>query len=323
MAVMVTGALGFVGINVCARLASDGDRVVAVARNDPDENAVRFLAPAREAVTFRRCDIRDSHTLSDIFSKDGVESVIHGAVITANRPEDERLLLSEATSVNVGGTATLLEVAARKGVQDFIYISSASVYGYAHGAKRKLTEKTPPKPTGLYAITKLASELICARVAQVCGMRLVILRIAQPYGPMERRTGGRALVSAIYDWIAAAIRAEEVAVPDGKPYRDYTYITDITDGIVRASRSDQEGVFNLSLGKSYSLEDILREIRNCFPEFRFRLGEGQLRLDMNPQNVRPPLDCSRTRREFGFRPTVNLPEGIAKYAEWVRSFGVP
>lgn len=322
MTILVTGALGFVGINLTARLAADGHRVVAADLADPDPDALRFLGPARDAIAFRCCDVRDASALSAIMAEAGVERIVHAAVITATLPEQERLRAAETVAVNVGGTATLLEAAAHHGVKEFVYISSASVYGFSHGAKRRITEKTPPRPEGLYAITKVASEAISRRLARVHGIRLRVLRLTQPYGPMERPSGGRSLVSAIYDWVRAAAQGREVAVPDGSLSRDFTYITDITDGIARALLSNREETYNLSLAIPYSVGEVLREIQGQFPAFRFHLGRGEVRPDINRGGLRPPLGSSRARREFGFRPTVKLPEGIAAYADWVKAFGI-
>jgi nucleoside-diphosphate-sugar epimerase len=139
---------------------------------------------------------------------------------------------------------------------------------------------------------------------------------------MERQSGGRSLVSAICDWVLAAVKGEEVVIQDGNLYRDYTYISDITDGIIRALFSDRAGIYNLSLAIPYTLREVLHEIRQNFPGFRFHLKGGESRLDINRQSLRPPLDSANARRDFGFHPTVTLADGIAMYAEWVKSFGV-
>ena len=322
MVIMVTGALGFVGINLVARLAAGGHQVVGVGRRDPDAEILRFLGPTKKAVTFSRCDIRDGNALSEILSERKVERIIHCAVITATHPDQERLHAAETVGINVAGTTTIMESAANRGVRDFVYISSGAIYGPGHTGNLRLTERTPPKPEGLYGITKLAGEVICARLAKIHGVRLIALRLTQPYGPMERRSGGRSLVSAICDWVLAAVKGEEVVIQDGNLYRDYTYISDITDGIIRALFSDRAGIYNLSLAIPYTLREVLHEIRQNFPGFRFHLKGGESRLDINRQSLRPPLDSATARRDFAFHPTVTLADGIAMYAEWVKSFGV-
>ena len=274
MSVLVTGGTGFVGIHVVAQLAESGETVVALSMEGELDDASRdFLGPGGGRVVCEKGDVLDLDTLCAVMERHGVERVIHGAAITAIgdlEPQAAR----QAAVVNVGGTATVLEAARRAGVNRFVHLSSASVYG-ATDPEVPLEEDATLAPRGIYGVTKRAGEDVVRRYFELFGMKGAILRLSAPYGPLERPNPLRTVMSPVFHWCRAALDGEEVEVADDL-VRDLTYASDAARCVVLAfSRTGlKHQVYNASCGENLRFSDILAALARVRPGFRFRLREG-------------------------------------------------
>ena len=176
-------------------------------------------------------DILDRAVVERLGVDHSIDKIVHAAVYTVNRVELETRRSRDVIDINIDGTANLLELARTLKVDRFIYVSSGAVYGAAGIGDQTLNEDTPPAPQNLYGISKYASELLAHRYGELHQISTASLRLSTPYGPMERVTGHRAVMSVFSDWTRQALCGETIRAEDLDQGRDYTYVTDIADGV--------------------------------------------------------------------------------------------
>lgn len=325
MSVLVTGGVGFVGIHVVRVLARAGRPVVALDLNAPDPVALRFLGDAAETVSFVRADVRDRERLRLALEEHRVEVVVHAAAVTATRPEVERQRSAETVEVNVLGAVAALEAARARPVRRLVHVSSGSIYGHTN-PRILLPETAPANPAGLYPITQWAGEQVARRYSEIHDIPVAVVRLTLPFGPMERDTGARSLLSPFPSWFRAAAADEELVVPSLEVGRDFTYVEDIARGIVAvldAPRLSFE-TYNIGNGVRCTVMQVLDALREHFPRLRYRVSpedEG-IQESLGPRTERGPLDPGRLFQDCGYRPSYDLEAGLAAYAAWLRGEGM-
>jgi nucleoside-diphosphate-sugar epimerase len=315
--VVVTGATGFIGLHVVKDLAEAGRSVLALDKNPPDRLAERFLGGVRERVRFLQVDLTVPATL-EAAAREPAAAIVHAAVVTST-PEIEARDPDRVVAVNVLGTVRMLGVAARVGTRRFVYISSSGVYGETDPAQ-SLSEAAPVRLGSLYTMTKYASEQL---VAEANGPRLAAatLRIAAPYGPTERPTGARTVMSVIYALAHAAVERRTVRLRGADRARDWTYAADIA----RAGRllidapSLAHDCYNVSSGAVAPLVEVAEALRRIEPGFAWRPASDAADVDGTAAQRRGPLDMSRIRA-LGFAPRYSLDEGLGETVAWLRRF---
>lgn len=317
MSVLVTGGAGFVGVHVVAQLAESGESVVSYSASDgPDDASQRLLGPAGKRVTWVQGDVLDLDRLRKEMDRRGVDGVVHGAAVTAIG-EMEAEAARQAATVNVGGAATVLEAARLAGVRRFVHLSSASVYG-AGDPGTPLDEERPLDPGGIYGVTKRAAEDVVRRCFDLFGMSGAVLRISAPYGPLERPTPVRTVMSPVFHWCRAALAGREVDLAEDLE-RDLTYVADTARCVVLALRKPglRHQVYNASCGRNLRFSGILAALARVRPGFRFRLAEGQALAPFFRDSLRGPLCMKRTREDLGFAPQYDIESGLGRYLEWL------
>ncbi|MFQ5503904.1 MAG: NAD-dependent epimerase/dehydratase family protein [Planctomycetota bacterium] len=309
--VLVTGGAGFIGSHVAEALLRRGDRVRILDNLDPfydprlkEANLAR-LGERDGSLEVMRGDIRDARSVEA--AMDGMDAVIHLAALAGVRPSIQRP--DEYCDVNVLGTQRLLDAMKRLGAMPFVFGSSSSVYGG--------NEKIPfheddrvDRPVSPYAATKRAGELICSVAHELHGAPLACLRFFTVFGPRQRPE------MAIHKFTRMIHRGEKIPVfGDGKSSRDYTFVSDIVDGVLAAlDRTRGYRIYNLGGSATTSLIDLIEKIAG-------RLGK-EPRLDFmadQPGDVpRTFADISRAVAELGYAPKVGVDEGIARFVDWYR-----
>ena len=312
--VLLTGAAGFIGSHVAEALVARGDDVVGLDNFDPFyARAVKEanLAGLRRAPRFRLVegDIRDQGLVAGLLDAD--TAVVHLAARAGVRPSlDDPALYA---SVNVEGTAVLLEAARRAGVRRFVFGGSSSVYGDT--APVPFSEDWPAlEPISPYAATKRAGELLCSTFAQLYGLRVIALRFFTVYGPRQRPD------LAIHKF--TRLISEGRPIPfygDGSTERDYTYISDIVSGVLAAldwaaadGRAGGVEIVNLGESRTTRLDALVTLISRAVGR------EARLeRLPAQPGDVRRTCaDVRKAARLLGYRPTTAVEEGIPRFVRW-------
>lgn len=310
--VLVTGAAGFIGSHVAEFLIARGDEVVGLDNFDafyPREVKEANLADLRRSPLFRLVegDIRNRDLVAGLLTS-GM-AIIHLAARAGVRPSLEDPALY--ASVNIEGTAVLLEAARRAGVRRFVFGSSSSVYG--DEAPVPFSEDWPALlPISPYAATKRAGELLCATFTQLYGQRVMALRFFTVYGPRQRPD------LAIHKF--TRLIREGRPIPfygDGSSERDYTYISDIVGGVAAAldwTAAPEPGLEIVNLGESRttSLSALVNLIARAVGR------EARLEhLPTQPGDVRRTCaDVRKAIRLLGYRPGTTVEEGIPRFVRW-------
>lgn len=305
MTILVTGAAGFVGAHVVRALAAGG-AVVAADVTQPEERVRRFWRDLR--VSFETLDVTDRAAVRGLIERTRPTHVVHAAALTPT-PDEERANSAQIVAVNIGGTANVLEAAARLGtVKRVVAFSSAAVYG-VDALPDPLAETTLPAPATLYGITKVTVEAIARRIAALTGLSIVAIRVAAVYGPMERPTASRARMSPVYR-LAEALHAKRrirVSGPDLK--RDFVHGDDVGQavGLLLSANGLRHDVYNVSAGSPLGWHAVVEL-------FRARGLDAQWSDDADiaftQAEARAPLDISRLVAATGFRPKFDLAAGI-------------
>lgn len=310
--VLVTGVAGFIGSNLAHELLCRGIDVVGIdSITDYYDPAVKWANLARlkqPAFDFVQGDLNllDLGSLID----DSIEVVFH----LAGQPGVRKSWgegFASYTRANVEATQRILEAALGRSQQmKFIYASSSSIYGEAE--TYPTTESALPKPFSPYGVTKLAGEHLVSLYSANYGLPATSFRFFTVYGPGQRPD------MAFTRFLRAADTGEEIVVyGSGEQIRDFTYVGDIVDALIRAGLTDSDipRVMNLSGGASVSVLDVLTTIAEIVPRSLNVRKAQPARGDV----FRTGGDSSLARRSLGWTPSVSLREGLGKQYEWVRS----
>jgi nucleoside-diphosphate-sugar epimerase len=303
MAVMVTGAAGFVALNIVEHLLRAGCDVVGLDRIPLPERARREFALLPGRLTVIGGSVLSGADLSRALTIGPVDRVIHCAVITAGSAR-EKAAPETIVAVNVQGAVATLLAAARRGARRFVYPSSGSIYGTAAAGVALIGEDLPnPSPVALYGLTKRAAETILPRIAETQGLSFAAARLGSVYGPWEYATGVRDTLSPMLQVLACR--------------GDYVYARDVADGLVRLAdvESLSYTVYNVGSGRSRSAETWCEALAPLMPGFRWhRAAPGQ------PPNVeshtgfdRGAMDIGRVARDTAYAPRFDFPRAAADW----------
>jgi len=318
--VLVTGGAGFIGSSTAQFLLERGDDVVIVDEvNDyydvtlKEENLHRLVSTyGMKRVKVYRADICDETSMNKIFEDERPEWVCHMAARAGVRPsiKDPYVYIHS----NIKGTTHLMELSHRFKVKNFVFASSSSVYG---GSKSTLfsEEENVDNPVSPYAASKKACELLAYTYHHLYKLNISALRFFTVYGPNGRPD------MAPFMFIDRISRGEEIKqFGDGSSSRDYTFISDIVDGIVRAiDRPHPYEVFNLGKGDGTSLKEFIYLVqKHTGQEAKIKVMPDQ------PGDV--PYTCADVRKArnlLGYQATVSFEEGIMETAKWYKESYAP
>ena len=315
--VLVTGGAGFVGSSVAAYLLERGDDVVVVDEmNDYydvriKENNLRRLreiCPDKERLTIYRGDICDEDFMLALFEKERPQWVCHMAARAGVRPsiQDPYVYIHS----NIRGTTHLMELSHKFGVKNFVFASSSSVYG---GSKNTFfsEEENVDNPVSPYAASKKACELLAYTYHHLYQLNVTGLRFFTVYGPRGRPD------MAPFKFIDRVSRGMELQqFGDGSSSRDYTFIDDIVDGVVRAiDRPYPYQVFNIGKGSGTSLKQFISIVEK-------HVGRDAIIKVMPDQPGDVPYTCADVSKAYdllGYAATVPFDEGIRRTVEWYKN----
>jgi UDP-glucuronate 4-epimerase len=318
---LVTGGAGFIGSHLCERLLVLGHDLTVVDNfNDFYDPAVKRCNYDNMVETARRLDrtlnlcegdIRDFPFLERVFLDASPAAVIHLAAMAGVRPSIERPRLY--AEVNLDGTLNLLEASRVAGIRRFLFASSSSVYG--NSPKVPFTESDPvDNPISPYAATKKGGELLCHTWHHLYGITIACLRFFTVYGPRQRPD------LAIHKFARILDSGQTLPIyGDGTSSRDYTYIDDIVDGVVRAlvwtAGSDPKyDIFNLGESRPVELRRLVEVL-----EQTMGVTAKREQLPMQAGDVeRTFADLTKSSAILGYRPTTEIETGITRFVSWFR-----
>jgi nucleoside-diphosphate-sugar epimerase len=320
--VLVTGASGFVGLNVVEALLGAGRSVVALSHDDLPATAAASFARLPGRLEAVRADILAPGLLGDLVRKHGVREAVHLAAITFGAQEDLRGS-SRVLDVNAIGTLAMFEVAVAHRLRRVVYSSSTAVYGEAPLVEESLDEDTIPRPFTLYGITKLLGERMMRHFRDSHGLDCVAARFASVFGPWERDTGLRATLSPPWQLARLALRGEEARI-HAQGMRDWVHGGDVARAVallLGAARPRHEA-YDVNIGETWHLRTMAEALAAEFPGFRFRVVEDEAESNISyfmPLGRRRAISANRNlAAEFGFRPEFPPATAARHYARWVR-----
>ncbi len=316
---LVTGGAGFIGSHLCETLLQNGCEVIAldslndyydVRIKEKNLQEIRQHCGAQQ-FQFVHGDIRDMNMLKSIFSRNSIQDVIHLAAYAGVRPsiEEPRLYYD----VNVMGTLNILECMKKYHVKKMLFASSSSVYGNNKFVPFS-EDHFVDQPISPYAATKKSCELLCHTYHHLYDINIACLRFFTVYGPRQRPDLAIHKFTRLID--------EGKPIPffgDGSTKRDYTYIGDIIDGIMKAAKwveSDEKRfeVFNLGESSTISLKEMVETIEQAIGKKAIIHHMPKQAGDVELTNA----DISKAKRILGYHPTTKFSDGIAKFVAWYR-----
>ncbi len=311
--VLITGVAGFIGSSLADELLARGDEVIGVDNfNTYYDPAIKrrnlTQADSMDRFTLHEVDICDEEAINALFAATQPEVVVHLAARAGVRPslQDPNLY----HRVNVIGGQHILDACRHHKPSHLVFASSSSVYGGSVDVPFRETDPvmTPVSP---YAATKRMNELQAHVYQHVYGVRTTMLRFFTVYGPRQRPD------MAIHKFVKMILNGEPIPMfGDGSTLRDYTYIDDIIDGVVRCVDTpfDYE-IFNLGESHTTSLKELIGLLEK-------HTGTEAL-IDQQPMQAgdveQTYANVDHAKEKLGYAPHFTMDEGIARFVKWYRA----
>lgn len=333
MTVFVTGGAGFIGFYLIKSLLNNGHKVIGldninnyystklkfarlkelgIDQSNAQINEVPCFSDIYPNFTFYKSDLSDSKTLNAIFKKYTFDSVCHLAAQAGVRYSITNP--SVYVQSNLVGFANILEEVRQAGINHFIYASSSSVYGESKNIPFR-TDDNVDRPVSFYAATKKSNELMAHTYSQLFGFATTGLRFFTVYGPYGRPDMAYYLFTkAIYNDLPIKV------FNNGAMYRDFTYIDDIVEGVVKIietplGKREKYKIYNLGNNKSEKLGDFITTIER-------HLGKIS-KKEMHPMQpgdvIQTYADSSELIKDYDYTPNTSIYEGLKQFVEWFKN----
>jgi UDP-glucuronate 4-epimerase len=316
--ILVTGAAGFIGYHVTQQLLSEGEEVLGIdnlnSYYDPALKQARLDRLLRHnRFAFRKIDVSEPEAILPLMDLE-IEAIVHLAAQAGVRYSLENPFAYVQS--NVMGQVAMLELARRiRGLKNFVYASSSSVYGANSKVPFDIKDDVE-QPQSLYAATKRADELIAYTYAHLYGLACTGLRFFTVYGPWGRPD------MAYYSFTRAIIEGKPIRIFNhGQMWRDFTYIDDIVQGTVRALRRPATGepphaVYNLGNCQPQKLTDFVAVL-----EEKLGLKASLIFAPMQAGDVTHTFaDIEASRRDLGFEPVTPIEAGLKHFVGWYKGY---
>jgi UDP-glucose 4-epimerase len=303
MRALVTGGAGFIGSNLTDALLARGDEAIVVDDLSTGrlENLEQGLA---NGATLVEADIRDRAAIEEIAGRERPDVIFHLAAQI-----DVRKSIADPAfdaSINVGGTANVLEAARAAEVRRVVFSSTGgAIYGEGDGQELPLTEDAPLAPEAPYGQSKFAGEGYLSLYERLYGLSSVPLRLGNVYGPRQDPLGEAGVIAIFCGRLREG--KQPTVFGDGKQTRDYIYVGDVVSAMLAAADAETSGPINIGTGVETNVLELVRALGELGgagdfePEFApARTGEVQ----------RISIDPSRAASELGWRAEMGLKEGL-------------
>ncbi len=324
MKILVTGVAGFIGYHLTKNLITRNFNVVGIdnlnSYYDIELKKARLDNLKKINLSFYKIDICDQKKLKNIFSKNNFDVIIHLAAQAGVRYSIEKP--QEYIQSNINGFFNILELSRENKIKHLIFASSSSIYGENKNTSFEEGQITD-SPKNLYAASKKSNELISYSYSNLFKLPCTGLRFFTVYGPWGRPDMAYfKFVKNIYDGKPIEIFGQ------GKMYRDFTYIDDIVEGILKILNNGPPilnnkilnytpwEIYNLGNNKSVSLEKFVNTI-----ELLTKKKATKIYLDLQPGDMKFTLaNISKAQNKLNFNPQTSIKDGLFKFIKWYKIF---
>jgi len=296
--ILVTGGAGFIGSHLVEKLVERGYDVAVL--DSLLTGKVENLSKVMDEIKLIKGDVRDGGALES--AVEGVDVVVHlAALVSVQESMEKPLLYGEVNSL---GTMNLLKHATKAGARKLIFTSSCAVYG--DPKRLPIGEEHPLNPRSPYAKTKLEAEEHCIAYGRMGKMDTTILRLFNVYGPRQTSSQYSSVIAQFSDRLQRNLRP---LVYGGSQTRDFIYVEDVTEYILRAIEEEVHGIFNIGTGKSISIDELAR----LMAKIAGRPHLTPLYMPPKPGEVKESrADISKARRMLKYLPKISLEEGLTR-----------
>lgn len=333
MRILLTGAAGFIGMHLTRKLLNENHEVVGIDNLTPYyEPALKYARlnelgidtskisiwedtfSCKKHFAFRKVDICDSKRLRELFTTNQFDAVIHLAAqagVQYSRENPDSYI-----QTNINGFYQILEACNRYHISDLYFASSSSVYGYNNKMPYSVTDSTD-NPASLYAATKKSNELMAHAYTHINGMRITGFRFFTVYGPWGRPD------MAPYLFTDAILHDRPIRLYNrGAMWRDFTYIDDITEGIMLILRKKPDSteslyrIYNIGNSHPSSLTDLVSIIEQITGK-----KSSRIYMPIPPGDVlHTYADISPLQEQYGYEPRIGLEEGMSRFIKWYQEY---
>jgi UDP-glucose 4-epimerase len=300
---LVTGGAGFIGSNLVDALLARGDRVTVV--DDLSTGRRDNLEPALGAgARLVECDIRDRAAVTELAREAKPRVVFHLAAQI-----DVRKSVADPAfdaSINVGGTANVLEAARAAECRRVVFSSTGgAIYGEGDGQELPLAETAPIAPMAPYGQSKFAGEGYLSLYERLYGLSSASLRLGNVYGPRQDPLGEAGVIAIFCGRLLAGERP--TVYGDGRQTRDYIHVDDVVAALIAAAESTASGAINVGTGRETDVLELARRLGELRPDAAF---EPEMAPARTGEVQRISIDPGRAERELGWRSGIDLDEGL-------------
>lgn len=311
--IIITGCAGFIGFHLCHRLLSEGNHIIGIDNinqyYDPTLKKTRLeqLQSSKNFV-FNQVDLCDYDSLGKIFKDSNAKLVCHLAAQAGVRYSITHPFAYQKS--NNEGFLNILELSKQHNIQNFVYASSSSVYG--NNSKLPFSENDPvDHPISLYAATKRSNELTAHCYSHLFKLNTSGLRFFTVYGPWGRPD------MALFIFTKAIFDEQPIQIfNNGKMMRNFTYIDDIVDGIIRVLNNPKPyEIYNIGNDRAENLLDFIDQIEKC-------IGKKAIRnyQPMQMGDVTATVADITKIQSLGYKPKTNIDQGISNFINWYRKY---
>jgi len=298
--VLVTGGRGYIGRYVVSELGRLGHTAVDYSRD---------MAPGgrHESHVPVLGELADVPRLLATLRRYGVERIVHAA--GQSHPDVSLEMPLATVEANVTGSCCVLEAARLAGVRRVVLFSSECAYG--HTPPGTVGEETPLEPRTPYGVTKAATEMLGRSYNECFGLDTIALRVTQVYGP------GQAMPETVRDCIKALLRSEPIRMEHGREQRlQLVHVTDVARAVIAACFAGDHRLhaYNVAGGMQPTLAAVLERLAALIPGAICDVGPGDMGGDR--QGL---FEIEAARRDLGYRPVVDLDDGLREYVDWLRT----
>ena len=318
MKILVTGAAGFIGFHLCKKLIERKKNVIAVdnlnnyysIKLKKDRINVLKKSKFKKYFKFKILDIRQSKQLNNFCLKNNIDTIIHlaaqaGIRYSLKNPRDY-------LDNNIGGLFNLMEVARKNKIKKFIFASSSSIYGSSKKAPFKENFDTSA-PLQFYGATKKAGEVFLKTYNYLYNFPIICLRFFTVYGPWGRPD------MAIYSFTKNILSNKKINIFNkGKLIRDFTYIDDIVDGIIKSLIKKNKGfkIYNLGNQKPIKLMYLIKLLENNLKK-KAKIAFSNFK---KTEMIKTHSSNLKAMKELNYKPKIKIEKGLKKFTEWYLNY---